>query len=121
MKPTGAGGGARWPRSGASAVRNHRARGATPAKVTGVDHEVRWAEATVVAALRDWAQRYGEVPTAQDWDRSRARRHGEAARLARLNAHPTPVPSVSTVLGRFGSWKAAVATAELPARSRMRR
>jgi len=86
-----------------------------------VREELRWTEAAVIGALRDWAQRYGEAPTAVDWDRSSAYRQGGAARVARLAEHPTPVPSVSTVLARFGSWKAAVAAAGLRPRSEARR
>ena len=82
---------------------------------------VRWTEAAVIAALREWAQRYGEAPTAIDWDRSTAYRHGGAAKVARLVEHPTPVPSTSTVIARFRSWKAAIAAADLEPRSAARR
>ena len=84
-------------------------------------NKVPWTQTTVVAALRDWVQRYGETPTAVDWDRSKARRAGEPQRLARLAEHPSELPSVSNVLARFGSWKAAVQAAGLAPRSQTRR
>jgi DNA-directed RNA polymerase specialized sigma24 family protein len=89
--------------------------------VTGVQDNIRWREAAVIAALRDWAQRYGEAPTATDWDRATAYRRGGAAKVARLVEHPTPVPSGTTVIARLGSWSAAIAAAGLPARSATRR
>ena len=82
---------------------------------------VRWTQTAVVAALRDWAQRYGEVSSPIDWDRWAAYEHCGAGKVARLVEHPTPLPSVTTVIMRFGSWKAAIAAAGLEARSVSRR
>lgn len=83
--------------------------------------EPHWSNEAVISALRDWARRYGQAPSAEDWDRARARRQGRTDRLARLDAHPSSVPGVSTVIRRFGTWKAAVSAAGLHPRSATRR
>ncbi len=80
----------------------------------------RWTEESIVAALRDWAHSNGEVPTAVDWSRWAAYEHGGPERLARLNALPAAVPNCTTVIARFGSWKAAIAAAGLQPRSAAR-
>jgi DNA-directed RNA polymerase specialized sigma24 family protein len=81
-----------------------------------VNRSVRWTEAAIVEALREWVARYGEVPTRVDWDRHMCRRRGHDAKLARLDAHPESLPSPTPVLARFGSWEAALAAAGFKAR-----
>jgi|1185.fasta_scaffold128385_1 hypothetical protein len=71
----------------------------------------RWTPAEIIAAINDWAERYGQPPARIDWERHMIRRRGHAAKLARLDAHPRPVPGATPVLERFGSWKAALAAA----------
>jgi DNA-directed RNA polymerase specialized sigma24 family protein len=89
-------------------------------RLTDGGDAIRWTEAAVLAALRDWTQRYGEVRTAADWDRWAASEHGGRAKRMRLAGHPSPVPSPTTVVARFGSWKAAIVAAGLPPRSETR-
>src|SRR3954469_5229365 len=71
----------------------------------------RWNRASILAALQDWVERYGEVPDRVDWDRHMCRRRGHYAKLARLDAHPQPLPSPAPVLRCFGSWQAALVAA----------
>jgi DNA-directed RNA polymerase specialized sigma24 family protein len=77
---------------------------------------VRWTEEMIVAALRDWVDRYEQVPLRVDWDRGMAKRRGHTDKLERLNAHPSRVPSPTAVLARFGSWQAALSAAGYQAR-----
>jgi DNA-binding CsgD family transcriptional regulator len=70
---------------------------------------IRWTETLIIEAINDWVARYGEVPARIDWDRPMSRRRGHVAKLARLQAHPRPVPTPTPVLARFGSWEAALA------------
>jgi hypothetical protein len=84
---------------------------------SSMSRSIRWTEAMIVAALRDWVERYGEEPLRVDWDRHMCWRRGHAGKLARLQAHPRPVPSPTAVLPRFGTWEAALAAAGLQARS----
>jgi DNA-directed RNA polymerase specialized sigma24 family protein len=86
-----------------------------------MEGRIRWTDVSVIDALRDWQRRYGEVPQANDWDQTKAKRAGHTARMARLAAHPKPVPSVSTVRARFGSWNAAIEAAGLQPRQSRRR
>ena len=77
---------------------------------------VRWTEDMIVAALREWVDRYGQVPLRVDWDRGMAKRRGHADKLALLDAHPGRVPSPTAVLARFGSWQSALNAAGYQAR-----
>src|SRR4051795_11785397 len=81
----------------------------------------RWNRRSIVAALDDWVERYGEVPDRVDWDRHMCRRRGHHAKLARLDAHPQPLPSPAPVLRSFGTWQAALAAAGYQARYLPRR
>jgi DNA-binding NarL/FixJ family response regulator len=73
----------------------------------------RWRreDVRIVEAINDWVARYGEAPTRIDWDRHMSRRRGHRAKLARLQVHPSPLPTPTPVLARFGSWEAALAAA----------
>ena len=85
------------------------ANGAALARAPGVAFSaVRWTEDMIVAALRDWVDRYEQVPLRVDWDRGMAKRRGHADKLERLQTHPSRVPSPTAVLARFGSWQAAL-------------
>lgn len=37
----------------------------------------RWIRETVLAAMREWRERYGRLPSSYDWSRTHARRRGE--------------------------------------------
>ncbi len=77
----------------------------------------------MIGALREWARRYGDTPTAIDWDRSSAYRHGGAAQVARLGrfrcASAVPAQARMTVSGCLaGSTRATPSNrpyADLPA------
>ena len=47
-----------------------------------------WTEEAVIAALRERAQHYDEVPTAVEWDRSAAFAQGGAAKVKRWSSTP---------------------------------
>jgi Homing endonuclease associated repeat len=59
-----------------------------------------WTEKRIVAALKDWADANGDVPTQKKW---------EAARR---------VPSAITIRRHFDSWADALAAAGFDTRSR---
>jgi excisionase family DNA binding protein len=72
----------------------------------------RWTEALILAAIRRWADLWGEAPTAAEW-----RGHPPAATAYRCEGPrwwPTPFP----VQARFGSWSAAIEAAGVPPRGR---
>jgi hypothetical protein len=66
--------------------------------------ERRWTAKRVLAAMLDWRDRYGRLPSSYDWSRTHARRRGGEA-LERLSAGDWPSARVVTAV--YGSWKAA--------------
>jgi AraC-like DNA-binding protein len=64
----------------------------------------RWTRIRVLAAMGEWVDRYGRLPSSYDWSRTHARRRGGEA-LRRLEADEWPPASVVTSV--FGSWAAA--------------
>jgi AcrR family transcriptional regulator len=64
----------------------------------------RWTRELVISAMREWRERYGELPSSYDWSRTHARRRGEEA-LERLRSGDWPAASVVTKV--FGTWTAA--------------
>jgi AraC-like DNA-binding protein len=71
--------------------------------------ERRWTRERVQAAMREWREHYGRLPSSYDWSRTHARRRGGEA-LQRLAGGAWPAASV---VGRlFGSWTAARMAAE---------
>jgi hypothetical protein len=64
----------------------------------------RWTRERVLAAIGEWLDRYGRLPSSYDWSRTHARRRGGEA-LRRLEAGKWPPASVVTSV--FGSWAAA--------------
>jgi hypothetical protein len=69
---------------------------------------------SVLAAIREWTRRYGDVPAMADWDPARARRLKQDWRIARY--YGGDWPSVRTVAHHFGSLSRAVAAAGLEPR-----
>jgi AcrR family transcriptional regulator len=63
----------------------------------------RWTPERVFAAMREWRERYGRLPTSYDWSSTHARRRGGEA-VARLAQREWPAASVVTRL--FGTWAA---------------
>lgn len=59
--------------------------------------DARWTRATVVAAIREWADEHGTQPSARDWLQPR-----------RVRGDTPPTKTVQRV---FGSWSAAIAAA----------
>jgi AraC-like DNA-binding protein len=70
--------------------------------------ERHWTPKRVLAAMIEWRQRNGRLPTSYDWSRTHARRRGGEA-VARLAEGEWPAASVVTRL--FGTWSAARAAA----------
>ena len=68
----------------------------------------RWTREGVLAAMGDWRDRFGWLPSSYDWSRTHARRRGGEA-LRRLNHGRWPSASVVTAV--WGSWSAARAAA----------
>ncbi|MGH2864339.1 MAG: hypothetical protein ACRDJX_03720 [Solirubrobacteraceae bacterium] len=65
----------------------------------------------VLAAIREWTERYGETPRMADWDVARARRSNQPWRVERYLSGDWP--SLGTVLHHYGSLNAAVSAAGL--------
>jgi hypothetical protein len=61
----------------------------------------RWTRELVIAAMREWCELHGRLPSSYDWSCTHARRRGGAV-LRRLSVHEWPSPSVVTAL--FGTW-----------------
>jgi hypothetical protein len=70
--------------------------------------ERRWNPERVVAAMREWRRRYGQLPSSYDWSRTHAARRGGEA-LGRLARGEWPAASVVSRL--FGTWASARAAA----------
>jgi AcrR family transcriptional regulator len=68
----------------------------------------RWTRERVLAAMREWRDRHGRLPSSYDWSTTHARRRGGVA-LERLAQGDWPAASVVARL--FGSWVAARAAA----------
>jgi hypothetical protein len=66
--------------------------------------ERRWTRELAVAAMLEWRERYGQLPSSYDWSRTHARRSGGEA-LRRLESGVWPPASV--VGGMFGNWASA--------------
>ena len=66
--------------------------------------EQRWTRDRVVAAMREWRERYGRLPSSYDWSRTHAGRRGEHA-LRRLAGGRWPAASVVSAV--FGTWAVA--------------
>ena len=64
----------------------------------------KWTRDLVLAAMHEWRDRYGNVPSSYDWSRSHARHRGGEA-LERLGEGEWPSASVVSTV--FGSWTAA--------------
>jgi AraC-like DNA-binding protein len=67
-----------------------------------------WTQGRVLAAMRNWRERYGRLPSSYDWSRTHASRRGGKA-LERLSEGQWP--SASVVSDRFGGWAVARAAA----------
>jgi AraC-like DNA-binding protein len=63
-----------------------------------------WTRERVIAAMGEWRERYGRLPTSYDWSRMHAQRRGGEA-IERLDDGEWPAASVVTALS--GSWCAA--------------
>jgi AraC-like DNA-binding protein len=66
--------------------------------------ERKWTREQVIAAMLEWRERYGRLPSSYDWSRTHARRRGEQA-LRRLEEGHWPAASVVSVVCR--SWAVA--------------
>jgi AraC-like DNA-binding protein len=66
--------------------------------------ERRWTRELVLAAMLEWRERFGRLPSSYDWSRTHAQRRGKPA-LRRLAAGNWPAASVVSTV--FGSWALA--------------
>jgi hypothetical protein len=66
--------------------------------------ERRWTRELVIAAMLEWRERHGRLPSSYDWSRTHAQRRGQQA-LRRLAAGRWPASSVVSAV--FGSWALA--------------
>jgi hypothetical protein len=68
----------------------------------------KWTRELVILAMLQWRERYGRLPSSNDWSVTHARRRGGQA-LERLRRGEQP--SASVVTDCFGTWAAARAAA----------
>jgi hypothetical protein len=68
----------------------------------------------ILAAIRDWATRYGEPPSGCDWEPARARRQGQDWRADRYEGGDWP--SARMVRAQFGTFNGAIVAAGLTPR-----
>ena len=93
-----------------------RSRGPAPAPQP---RSTAYSAAEILAAVRRWADRYGEPPTDLDWNPGRARRLGQQWRVERFEDDAWP--SADMVRRRFASFNSAVEEAGFKPRSTPRR
>ena len=74
--------------------------------------ERRWTREAVLAAMREWRDRYGRLPSSYDWSKTHAHRRGGEA-LERLGSRDSPAASIVTSM--FGTWAVARDAAVQPA------
>jgi AcrR family transcriptional regulator len=74
----------------------------------------KWTRELVLAAMLEWLNRYGRLPSSYDWSRTHAKRGGGVA-LERLKEREWPPASVVGEL--FGSWREARGAAAIGART----
>lgn len=77
-----------------------------------------WTEEEIIAKIKEWVEKHGEPPTANDWHPSDARRQARrSAKRARawlgraLRFDDGDWPWVGSVSKRFGSWNKAIEAA----------
>jgi hypothetical protein len=63
-----------------------------------------WDRPSIISAIRLYAHRHGEPPTATAWNATMARERGLAERSS-------DYPGVNTVLKHFGTWNKAISAA----------
>jgi hypothetical protein len=66
--------------------------------------QVRWTRPRVLAAMREWRELHGQLPSSYDWSRTHARRRGGEAFKRLAEGH---WPAASVVTSLFGTWDAA--------------
>lgn len=75
-----------------------------------------WTPETIVAAIREWADIYGEPPASSDWNPYQCRAQlGDEARAARFEQDDR-WPWFAAVVRAFGSWGEGVRAAGFDAR-----
>jgi hypothetical protein len=76
---------------------------------------VKWTRPEILAKIKEWVERYGEIPAATDWHPgdcnrcariSAARSQAWLARAERFREGEYPWPQ--TVIKNFGTWSAAI-------------
>jgi hypothetical protein len=58
----------------------------------------KWTRELLLAAMLDWLNRFGGLPSSYDWSRTHANRRGGAA-VKRLHAYPEFIAAVSMIFG----------------------
>ncbi len=71
-----------------------------------------WDSDAVIAAILEWTERFGEPPTAVDWNPALARLRGEERRAELFHRERPHWPTQHTVRYHCGTWNAALAAAQ---------
>ncbi len=79
--------------------------------------EVVWTNAIIVDRIREWHTLYGSPPAMADWDSWKAaNRLHDSERTRRFEEADGYWPGAMTLVGRFGSWNAAIEAAGFESR-----
>lgn len=68
-------------------------------------------EAYIIASIQEWAQLFGDPPSAVDWNRQLATAQSAPWRIQRYDDTGRPWPSVPSAQYLFGSWSKAIGAA----------
>jgi hypothetical protein len=78
----------------------------------------RWDRDRIIAAMRGWAEQYGEPPRSREWSLHKLQAARDSEGIERYVSGGWP--SASTVEDYFGSWNAAIKAAGFGPRPRGR-
>ncbi|MDQ3274644.1 MAG: hypothetical protein M3Q39_06325 [Actinomycetota bacterium] len=75
-------------------------------------HRTEASKVRIVEAMRAWAERFGDPPTATDWNRGPSQRPlNRASAMRKDETEDEEWPSATSVVRVFGSWNAGISAA----------
>lgn len=74
-------------------------------------HGRKLGKAYVIASIQEWAELFGDPPSASDWNRSLAIAQNAAWRVTRYEDTGRPWPSAACVQYLYGTWNNAIKAA----------
>lgn len=83
-------------------------------KVCNAEHQKAMSRVFIGDSLKEWVERFGSCPSAEDWNPAQARSRGCLWKVDRYAATGRPWPSPSLVMNLYGSWNAGLAAFGYP-------